>query len=67
MDDQKNAGSSGRLSEIQVDGSPLKILVIPTDEELEIARQTVQRIQTEPVESCREPSSGLHGPEEMGK
>jgi acetate kinase len=67
MDDRKNAGSSGRLSEIQEDGCPIKILVIPTDEELEIARQTVQRIQTAPSESCRRPSSGPRGPEEMGK
>jgi len=67
MDDQKNARSSGRLSEIQADGCPVKILVIPTDEELEIARQTVQRIQTEPVESCRKPSSRRHRPPETGK
>jgi acetate kinase len=45
VDDQKNAESCGKLSEIQGDGCPIKILVIPTDEELEIARQTVQRIQ----------------------
>jgi acetate kinase len=67
MDDQKNTGSSGRLSELQEDGCPIKILVIPTDEELEIARQTVQRIQAEPIASCREPSSGPHGPEERRK
>jgi len=45
VDDRKNEESSGKLSEIQGDGCPSKILVIPTDEELEIARQTVQRLQ----------------------
>jgi acetate kinase len=45
VDDPKNEGSSGKLFEIQPDGCPIKILVIPTDEELEIARQTVERIR----------------------
>jgi len=47
LDDQKNEGPSGRLFETQQDGCPIKILVIPTDEELEIARQTVERIRLE--------------------
>jgi acetate kinase len=67
MDGRKNSESSGRLSEIQADGCPIKILVIPTNEELEIARQTVQRIQTEPVESCRRPLSGPQEHDEGGK
>jgi acetate kinase len=45
VDDPKNEGSSDKLFEIQPDGCPIKILVIPTDEELEIARQTVERIR----------------------
>ncbi len=33
--------ATGQIQEIQADGSPVKILVIPTNEELEIARQTL--------------------------
>ena len=42
LDVQKNnAAQSGGVTEIQTDTSPVKILVIPTNEELEIALQTV--------------------------
>ncbi len=45
LDNQKNEASSREVSEIQEDKSPLRILVIPTDEELEIAKQTCELIQ----------------------
>jgi acetate kinase len=38
------AGSQGTI-EIQANGSAVKVLVIPTNEELEIATQTVECIQ----------------------
>jgi len=44
LDDRKNQASSGKVSEIQADKSPVRILVIPTDEELEIAKQTCELI-----------------------
>lgn len=39
LDHQKNEYMSGELREINKGDSPVKILVIPTDEEFEIARQ----------------------------
>ena len=44
LDNPKNKASSGEVSEIQEDRSPVRILVIPTDEELEIAKQTCELI-----------------------
>jgi acetate kinase len=44
LDLQKNRAVSGKISEIQQDGSSIKVMVIPTDEELEIARQTIETI-----------------------
>jgi len=44
LDNEKNKACSGELSEIQEEKSPLKILVIPTNEELEIAHQTHELI-----------------------
>ena len=44
LDSQKNEASSTELFEIQGEGGPVKILVIPTDEELEIAHQTCELI-----------------------
>jgi acetate kinase len=44
LDNQKNEVSSGEVSEIQGDKSLVRIFVIPTDEELEIARQTCELI-----------------------
>jgi acetate kinase len=44
IDNQKNDVCSGELSEIQGEKSSVKILVIPTNEELEIARQTYELI-----------------------
>jgi acetate kinase len=45
LDEQKNKERISCLSEIQSENSPVKIFVIPTDEELEIAEQTVTCIQ----------------------
>lgn len=42
MDNQKNEASSSTLKEINSDSSTVKILVIPTNEELEIAKQTYE-------------------------
>jgi len=44
VDEKKNASVSGNIAEIQADGVALKLLVIKTDEEREIARQTVDTI-----------------------
>jgi acetate kinase len=41
VDAGKNAGASGEIWEIQEDRSPVTLLVIRTDEEREIARQTI--------------------------
>lgn len=40
IDEQKNMQRSSTIFEIQKEGSEVKILVIPTNEELEIAKQT---------------------------
>ncbi len=49
LDPERNrsasAGSGHRVMEIQTDTDSMKILVIPTNEELEIATQTLQHIQ----------------------
>jgi acetate kinase len=46
LDEEKNRADSRHSRQIQSDESRVKILVIPTDEELEIAIQTVETIQT---------------------
>jgi acetate kinase len=46
LDPAKNNVSSDEPVEIQSDAGPVKILVIPTNEELEIAQETVERIQS---------------------
>jgi acetate kinase len=46
IDRAKNGSAGGNVSEIQSDGASVKILVIRTDEEREIARQTVRAIET---------------------
>ena len=48
IDDQKNnlQSKSKKAFEIQGDNSAVRVLVIPTNEELEIARQTVHKIKT---------------------
>jgi acetate kinase len=45
LDEQKNKEKTYGTIEIQTEDSPVKILVIPTNEELEIAEQTVTCIQ----------------------
>ena len=41
LDDSKNRmGGDGAVTEIQSNASAIKVLIIPTNEELEIARQT---------------------------
>ena len=42
LDDEKNQKSPKELREIQTTNSNVKILVIPTNEELEIAKQAYQ-------------------------
>lgn len=45
LDDQKNKRGASGLFEVHTESSPVKILVIPTNEELEIAEQTVSCIR----------------------
>jgi len=44
VDEHKNNLKTAKIGEIQSNGSSVNILVIPTDEELEIAEQTVEKI-----------------------
>jgi acetate kinase len=46
LDEQKNTSSASTLMEIQDSHSKVSILVIPTNEELEIARQTLKCVST---------------------
>jgi acetate kinase len=45
LDSDKNNSRSSNIREINVDGAKTKILVIPTNEELEIAKQTFELIR----------------------
>jgi acetate kinase len=45
LDEGKNRAVSGSVAEIQTEGSQVKLLVVKTDEELDIARQTVEAVQ----------------------
>ncbi len=45
VDAVKNEASRGSIAEIQPEGSPVKVLVVRTNEELEIARQVVATIE----------------------
>ena len=45
LDLKKNKAVSGKISEIQQDGASIKVMVIATDEELEIARQTIETVR----------------------
>jgi acetate kinase len=47
VDDRKNQTTSKEAFEIQAEEATVKILVVPTHEELEIARQTAAAIQAE--------------------
>ncbi|MFF2493335.1 acetate/propionate family kinase [Agromyces sp. NPDC058064] len=44
LDAERNAASSGGARVISTDASPVTVLVVPTDEELEIARQTLEAV-----------------------
>ncbi len=46
LDERKNSAKSETTIEIHSENSLVKILVIPTNEELEIAEQTIKRIQS---------------------
>jgi len=45
LDEEKNKVRSASLREINIDDSPVKILVVPTNEELEIVEQCFELIQ----------------------
>ena len=45
LDREENECASGTAAAINSQGSPIAILVIPTDEELEIARETISTIE----------------------
>jgi len=45
LDERRNGAVSGDVAEIQADGAQVKLLVVKTDEEREIARQTVSTIE----------------------
>lgn len=47
VDPAKNEAARGSIAEVQKDGAPVKVLVIRTDEEREIARQTIHAIEKE--------------------
>ncbi len=40
------AGTDGRIRDVSASDSAVKVLVVPTDEELEIAEQTLARVGT---------------------
>jgi acetate kinase len=50
LDKQKNTSCVSTLMEVQDTRSKVNILVIPTNEELEIAKQTLQCIKSEAME-----------------
>jgi acetate kinase len=45
VDSDKNKTSRGNVAEIQKDGAPVKVLVVKTNEEFEIAQQTIRAIE----------------------
>ena len=45
LDEGRNAVVTGNIAEIQKDGAPIKVLVVKTDEEREIARQTIHAVE----------------------
>ena len=50
VDDRRNSEASSGIVEMQSDDNQVKILVIPTDEEREIARQTIDTIRRARIE-----------------
>ncbi|SEM14267.1 acetate kinase [Syntrophus gentianae] len=55
LDEGRNATISGAVAEIQRDGAPVKLIVVKTDEEQEIARQTISVIEKDREERPRAP------------
>ena len=49
LDSEKNKVRNGNLREINESGAPVKILVVPTNEELEIVKQCYALLQSENV------------------
>ena len=49
LDSEKNKVRNGSLREINESGAPVKILVVPTNEELEIVKQCYALLQQEKV------------------
>ena len=47
LDEQKNEERSATIREVSVEGSPVKILIVPTNEELEIVKQCYALLQEE--------------------
>jgi acetate kinase len=45
LDERRNAGAAGTLATVSREGSPVAVLVVPTDEELEIARQAMAVVE----------------------
>ena len=45
IDKAKNETAKGNVAEIEKDGEPVRVLVVRTDEEREIAQQTVSAIE----------------------
>jgi acetate kinase len=45
LDEGRNSKGTGGITEVQTDESRVRVLVIPTDEEREIARQTIEVIR----------------------
>ena len=50
LDEERNAAVSGNIAEIQRDGAPVKVLVVKTNEEREIARQTIHAVEQARIE-----------------
>jgi acetate kinase len=53
LDEQKNGAVSGNVAEIQAEETLVKVLVVKTNEEWEIARQTVHAIEKAGLRSTR--------------
>lgn len=69
LDQVKNAALNGSEGEIHKQESRVKILIVPTNEELEIARETLQvidRLKTPEVSSARPACLKSSGPLEAG-
>ena len=47
LDKERNAGAKGREMVISADGSPVTVIVVPTDEELKIASDTMKVLSGE--------------------